>query len=203
MTFDHRRSHWDEAYLRSGATAVSWFQPEPTVSLELIDGLDLRPNDPIIDIGGGASRLVDALLDRRFTDVSVMDVSEAALGEARARLRGRATAVTWWNEDLLAWRPSRRYVLWHDRAMFHFLVDPVERERYVDALRAGLASNGVVVMATFASDGPQHCSGLPVARYDADELAAAIGATEVVVTKREEHSTPGGGVQPFTWIVAR
>lgn len=189
--------------MRSGPTAVSWFQPEPTVSLDLIDRLDLRPSDPIIDIGGGASRLVDALLDRGFTDVSALDVSEAALEEARARLGGRATLVTWLHEDLLDWRPSRRYAVWHDRAVFHFLVDPAERAHYVDALRAGLAPNGVVVMATFATDGPDRCSGLPVTRYDPDELAAAIGATEVVATRREEHTTPGGGVQPFTWIVAR
>ena len=122
----------------------------------------------------------------------------------RARRLEGNPAVTWEQADILAWRPGRRYDLWHDRAVFHFLVDPVEREGYLRALHRALAPGGHVVLATFAPDGPQQCSGLPVARYSPQDLLAALGSgfAEVAST-REAHSTPAGGLQPFTWVVAR
>jgi trans-aconitate methyltransferase len=197
-----RKAHWDNAYLTKTAEGVSWYQREAAISLRLIEGLGLPSGASIVDIGGGASALVDGLLDRGYSDVSVLDISEAALQAARDRLGDRSRLVKWHTDDVLAWQPSQMYSVWHDRAVFHFLTDLDERVRYVETLRRGLAAGGSVVMATFSPDGPEQCSGLPVMRYDADGLAKELGL-EVVATEREEHVTPIGGVQPFTWIVAQ
>lgn len=182
---------------------VSWFQSEPTLSLELIDVLEIVPNTPVIDIGAGASSLVDNLLARSFADVSVLDVSEVALDEVRRRV-GSAGPVNWMSEDILTWRPARRFGLWHDRAVFHFFTDEAERGRYLNALRSGIEPGGALIMATFADDGPEYCSGLPVARYSAQGLLSVLDADFHLVEKRRElHTTPTGVVQPFTWIAAR
>lgn len=173
------------------------------MSLELIERLDIAPDVAVVDIGGGASILVDRLVERAFSDVSVLDVAEVALDAGRQRV-GEGAGVTSLHEDLLSWRPSRRYGLWHDRAVFHFLTDATDRARYLESLKAGLQPGGGLVMATFAEDGPEHCSGLPVARYDAQDLLALLGDDfRVVEVRRELHSTPGGVTQPFTWVAAR
>jgi SAM-dependent methyltransferase len=193
--------HWDEIYGRRLPTEVSWYQDQPTVSLALLDALGVTADQPTVDVGGGASVLVDRLLDRRFADVSVLDVSAAALAHAKKRLAERAELVHWLREDVLTWRPGRRYGIWHDRAVFHFLVEEKERRAYLAALRAALIPEGRVVIGTFAGDGPQQCSGLPVQRYDPRDLAAVFGADfEVVEHRRDEHHTPGGTEQPFTWV---
>jgi len=190
-------------YENKGATAVSWFQATPTVSLELIDVLEVAHDEAVIDIGGGASILVDHLVRRGFTDLSVLDVSDAALRQARLRL-GDEAPVSWLCEDVLSWIPRRRYALWHDRAVFHFLTDDADRRAYLDALRSGIRPGGALIVATFAEDGPEHCSGLPVIRYSADGLTHVLGTgLEVVAERRELHTTPAGSVQPFTWIAAR
>ena len=197
-----RGDHWDTAYDR-GAATVSWYQPTPTVSLGLVDELAVPVDAAVVDVGGGASTLVDHLLARGHTDVTVLDVSARALAAARSRI-GASAAVAWVHADLLSWRPERRYDLWHDRAVFHFVVDPADRARYRATLLAVLAPGGAVVLATFAADGPEFCSGLPVARYSPGELADAIGDDfDVVATRRDEHHTPQGVVQPFSWIAAR
>jgi hypothetical protein len=198
-----RASHWDSAYETRSPTGVSWFQPEASVSLRLIGSLGVAMDAPIIDIGGGASTLVDGLLDHGFSDVTVLDLSEAGIDAARVRLGSRRDAARWLREDVLSWRPSRRYTVWHDRAAFHFLVDAADRDRYRTTLRSALAEDGVAVIATFAPDGPDRCSGLPVARYGPEELVAELGGLEIVTTERETHTTPSGIVQPFTWVVAR
>lgn len=198
-----RRSHWDHAYGDSGITAVSWFQSHPSISLELIELLRVPTSSPVIDVGGGTSTLVDHLIADGFTDVSVLDISEYALGAAKKRL-GPSSPVTWLNQDLLTWRPHRTYALWHDRAMFHFLTDPQDQDRYFRLLGEAVQPGGAVVLATFAEDGPEYCSGLPVARYSPTELADRLGvAFEVVATRREQHSTPRGAVQSFTWLAGR
>jgi trans-aconitate methyltransferase len=177
------------------------------VSLELIEVLGLPLDTAVLDVGGGASILVDALVERGFSDVSVLDVSATALELARRRLgaapTGAASSVHWLHEDLLVWQPARRYDLWHDRAVFHFLVEPEQRDRYVNLLCEAVHPGGCVIIATFAPDGPESCSGLPVARYGADDLARVLDGFEVVATRGEQHRTPAGVVQPFTWIVAR
>ena len=200
---DDRATQWDTAYTDRGATGVSWFQAVPTPSLRMIDVLGIAPAARVIDVGGGAASLVDHLVALGFTDLTVLDISAVALTAARARV-GEQASVSWVHEDVLAWRPQQRFDLWHDRAVFHFLVDPAGQQRYLATLRAALAPAAAVIIATFAPDGPAHCSGLPVARYSAEDLTALLGdAFTVVETFREEHITPTGALQPFTWIAAR
>lgn len=197
-----RSRHWNEVYDTKGAEQVSWFQPDPTVSWELIDGLHLDRSQPVIDVGGGASTLVDGLLERGHTDVTVLDVSAHALRLAQHRLADRAQQVHWETADLLQWTPTRRFALWHDRAVFHFLTDPHEQASYRELTTASVTRGGYLLVATFAADGPEHCSGLPVTRYSADELAEQLGAGfTTVTTRREYHHTPTGTEQPFTWLL--
>ena len=191
------------AYETRGATGVSWFQPTATTSIELIERLGIPKTAAVIDIGGGASVLADGLLDRGFTDVSVLDVSKAALAEVNRRL-GAHASLSLLQEDLLAWSSARRYDLWHDRAVFHFLVDPIDRGTYLRALHSAIRPGGSVIMATFASDGPEYCSGLPVARYSSAALVRTLGPEfRVIEDLRDRHVTPAGVEQPFTWVVAR
>ena len=198
-----RANHWDSVYETRGARGVSWHQADPAISLELLETLRVPPDAAVIDVGGGASSLTRSLLDRGFTDLSVLDVSSVALAEARKTLSDGAQ-VSWIHADVLAWRPERRFDVWHDRAVSHFLIDPRDRENYLQTLLAGIKPGGAVVIATFAADGPQVCSGLPVVRYSAAELAQALGTTfECLETRREEHTTPAGVVQPFTWVAGR
>jgi SAM-dependent methyltransferase len=188
-------------YRTSGVRDVSWYQPEPEVSLELIDELGVGRDDAILDVGGGGSSLAARLLARGFSDITVLDVSSRALELAREDLGAEAARVHWIARDLLRWSPQRRYDLWHDRAVLHFLVEGAERERYLETLRSATRGGAKVVIGTFAADGPARCSGLPVARYDVDGLASAVGDAFVTrTTRRQEHRTPGGSVQPFTWV---
>jgi len=223
-----RRSHWDGRYLSIGPEKVSWFQRDPTVSLELIDQAGLALTDAVIDIGAGASFLVDRLLERGFSDVTVLDVSDVALSLVNERISARfaehlerrqaggapegfATICC----DLLEWTPPRRYKLWHDRAVFHFMVDPQDRVRYRACLAKALDEGGIAVIATFAADGPEECSQLPVARYSPDSLFAELSQPtcpgtggdgcrfELLQSRREVHITPSGGSQPFSWVMLR
>jgi SAM-dependent methyltransferase len=188
-------------YGAKGAHDLSWFQPEPEISLVLIDRLGLGRDAAILDVGGGASRLAARLIARGFTDITVLDISGRALGLARAECGTNASRVSWIEHDLLTWSPQRRYDLWHDRAVFHFLVDPSQVTHYFQTLRSAISHHGKVIIGTFAADGPQSCSGLPVARYSPDQLASTFGAAfATVATRREEHRTPTGSLQPFTWV---
>ena len=198
-----RANHWDDAYRRRGASSVSWFQAQPTVSVELIQMLGISPAAAVIDVGGGASSLVDHLLGRGFSDLTVLDISDVALEEGKRRV-GAAAPVIWLCQDILSWQPKREFALWHDRAVFHFLTDQNDRETYLRTLRSTLSPDGAVIIATFASDGPEMCSGLPVSRYSGLDLGRLLGSGfEVVEKRREEHLTPNGSVQPFTWVAAR
>lgn len=198
-----RARHWDDAYATRGSDGVSWYQASPRVSLELIDLLGVPREAAAIDIGGGASRLADELIGRGFSDVTVLDVSVTALAEVERRLSGVA-ALTVLQADVLDWHAPRRYDLWHDRAVFHFLVDDDDRGRYLEALRGSLAPGGALIVGAFAPDAPEQCSGLPVCRYSVDGLAEALGSTfELAESRREEHVTPRGPIQPFTWVAGR
>jgi trans-aconitate methyltransferase len=172
------------------------------MSLALVERLRVLNAAPVIDVGGGASRLVDVLLARGYVDLSVLDVSSTALEIARHRVAD-AAAVQWICDDVMAWQPQRSYGLWHDRAVFHFLTAAADRANYLNIARKAVAPGGAVVMATFAADGPEHCSGLPVARYDVSDLESLLDGFTVVTSRREEHITPAGAIQPFTWIAAR
>jgi hypothetical protein len=202
-THASRAAHWNKVYDTKGEDGVSWFQAFPTVTLELLDALGTARDAAIIDLGGGASVVVDHLL-AGFTDVSVLDVSKVALDDTRVRLGPAAERVHWLHEDIFDWTPDRRFDLWHDRAVFHFLIEEDERDAYVRLLRSGVAAGGTVVIATFDADGPTHCSGLPVVRFGATDLAEIFAPHfDLVTTRREEHVTPAGLIQPFTWVVLR
>ena len=198
-----RESHWDEAYRTRGAEGVSWFQTTPKVSLELFECLDVDPTTAVVDVGGGASLLVDNLIEHGYSDVTVLDLSDVALAEARRRLKP-TRSITWLHEDILSWQPSKHFGVWHDRAVFHFLTRSADQSRYLATMLLAAPANGTVVMATFADDGPGFCSGLPVTRFSAQELVAALGeGFTLVEARRELHTTPSGVVQPFTWVAGR
>ena len=195
--------HWDRAYAHGDQTR-SWFQHYPGASLRLLDAAGVAPPDSIIDIGGGASPLTDALLRRGHKDLTVLDVSTTALSIARRRLGPAEPSVTWVVADVLTWTPQRAYVAWHDRAAFHFITAGLDQDRYLTALSAATKPGSVAIFGCFALDGPDSCSGLPVARYGSEDLAATLGDDWTLVeTEREEHHTPAGGIQPFTWAAFR
>jgi len=204
-----RAGHWDDVYGTRRVDEVSWFQHRPVTSLALLEGLALPSEAGIVDVGGGASTLVDELVAAGHRDVTVVDVSETALDAARGRLAvtvggGGTSGVAWVRADVTSWVPGRTFAAWHDRAVFHFLVDPGDRAHYRAVLAGALDPGAHAVVATFAVDGPTTCSGLPVQRYDADDLVAELGeGFDLVEARRELHTTPGGATQPFTWVVLR
>lgn len=196
--------HWDHVYATTPWTDVGWYQRDPTLSLRLIEEAASGPFAAMVDVGAGASLLVDGLLERGFNDLTVLDISARALSEVRQRLGGRARHVTFIQQDVLTWRPARHYDIWHDRAVFHFLTAPSDRSRYVDVAASAIRTGGSLVLATFAEDGPQQCSGLPVRRHSVDDLEAAFsGSFSLAKHESEEHLTPRGVVQPFTRVVLR
>jgi trans-aconitate methyltransferase len=198
------QDHWNRVYTTRAVDAVSWYQAQPKISLELIAAADLPFDAPIIDVGGGASVLVDCLLAQGRSELSVLDISAAALANSRARLGADAARVRWIEADVCEFAPPQRYALWHDRAVFHFLIDPADRERYMSALGRSLKPRAHVVAATFAPDGPARCSGLDVARYDAATLHAQFDDDfELLGSRRETHVTPAGAEQRFTWVHLR
>lgn len=199
-----RRAHWQGTYQRNAPDTVSWFQSEPAVSLALIERCGLDADEPVIDIGGGASMLVDRLHARGFRALSVLDVARAALDTSRSRLGDAAASVQWIEQDLLGWQPQQAYALWHDRAVFHFLVDPDDRLRYVDTARRAVRPGGWLIVSTFALTGPERCSGLPVQRHDAASLVAAFSpAFDLVESVAESHQTPAGRTQDFVYVRLR
>ena len=196
-------SHWEALYA-SGDTKRSWFQAAPRFSLKMFAAAGVSASDSVIDVGGGASTLVDALVGCGFSDVTVLDISEASLRLAQKRSVADAGRVRWIVANLFAWQGQRQYNVWHDRAVFHFLTTDEDQTRYVDALNCATTSASVAVFGCFAPDGPQQCSRLPTARYDAEGLAAVLGEEWITIAKdREEHVTPAGAVQPFTWAAFR
>jgi trans-aconitate methyltransferase len=205
MTTENRQAHWQKVYISKGEKEVSWFQENPAPSVDLIAKAGASAASAVIDVGGGASRLVDALLENGFRAVTVLDLSEAALAAAKARLGSRADEVQWVVADVTAWDPqSAAYDLWHDRATFHFLTEERDRAAYVARLTRAVKPGGRAIIATFAPDGPERCSGLPVVRYDAQDLSRAIGRDfELTETLRHEHRTPRGSAQNFQFSVFR
>lgn len=190
-----RAEHWDAVYGRRDEAELSWYEDRPELSLSLISEFG-DPAMPVIDIGGGLSRLADHLLEAGFGDITVLDLSRAAIAAGKARL-GTDRRIRWIVQDITRWRPERIYGLWHDRAVFHFLTDGADRAAYVAAMRAALAPGGHAIIATFAEDGPEKCSGLPVRRYAPDALAAELdlhapGGFMPVAVRRHRHVTPQG-----------
>ncbi len=195
-----RAAHWDHAYA-AGDTTRSWYQPAPVMSLRMLDSVDITLDDAILDVGGGASTFTDALLQRGHTDVSVLDISAVALRYAQHRIGLRAQSVEWVQTDLLEWQPTRTYRVWHDRAVLHFLTADAERDRYLAVLAQATSTGSLAIVGCFAPDGPEYCSGLPVARYDTTQIDGLLGDQwRRVSDDREEHRTPAGATQPFSWV---
>ncbi len=200
-----RKAHWEHVYATKESVELSWYQSRPTRSLELLDEAGVGRESAIIDVGGGDSTLVDALLDRQIGRVTVLDLSGAALARARARLGRSAESVTWVEADVTrAELPPAAYDVWHDRAVFHFLTDAADRKRYAATAAAALRSGGTLIVAAFAPDGPTQCSGLEVARYSPEELAQELGM-EFVLQRgfADVHVTPFGTEQRFMYAVLR
>lgn len=201
----HAKDHWEKVYSSKATDAVSWFQPHADCSLGLIMDAGVGRDAAIIDVGSGASPLVDDLLANGFTNLTVLDLSAAALAASRKRLGTRASDVQWIEADITRVDlPASQYDVWHDRAVFHFLTSPEDRAAYVKAVFHSVKPGGHVIVATFAEDGPAQCSGLPVMRYRADELHAEFGeAFSLLNHRKEAHHTPSGTVQQFVYCYCR
>lgn len=200
-----RKQHWEQVYATKSPDAVSWFQEHADQSLRLIRNTGLDKEAAIIDVGGGASTLVDDLAAQGYTDLTVLDLSAAALAVAKQRLGKYAAAVHWMEGDVTnAEFPGRRFDIWHDRAVFHFLTDPADRQAYVERVMHAVRPGGHVIIATFAEDGPEKCSGLPVMRYQPESLHAEFGEAFMLVDhEKEVHHTPSGATQRFVYCYCR
>jgi SAM-dependent methyltransferase len=204
MSDASRQAHWENVYTTKGEKEVSWFQENPAPSLELIALIGLSKDAAVIDIGGGTSRLVDDLHARKYRRLTILDLSGAALAAARERLGDQGADVQWLIADITKWEPTQTYDLWHDRAAFHFLTDHTDQSAYVDRLKKAVKPGGHVIIGTFAPDGPERCSGLPIVRHDANTLAGVLGGDFVLTdTRRHDHATPWGAVQRFQFSTFR
>lgn len=196
-----RKRHWEEVYRQKAACETSWYQEVPQPSLSMIENADTDLDTPVIDIGGGASLLVDKLLEMGFIDLTILDVSASALAQAKQRLAMKAERVSWLEADVTTFRPARRYGLWHDRAAFHFLTEPEDRQHYLNTLEQALQPGGQAVIAVFSPQGPKKCSGLDIVQYDADGMVEALGPTFQLLEEREAlHVTPMGNEQWFNYF---
>ena len=197
---ESEQSHWDDVYERKAPAEVSWYQEVPDKSLALVKRSGVSRQDAIIDVGSGASTLVDHLLDAGYCDVTMLDLADRAFESSRERLGGRANIVNWVVADIRQFCPARRYRLWHDRAVLHFLTVPADRVRYVDVLKASLAPGGTAIIAVFGPDGPMKCSGLDIRRYNVTMLEELLGPEFQLQTHElENHETPTGAIQQFLY----
>jgi SAM-dependent methyltransferase len=204
MTDTGGKVQGEGVYNSRGEQEVSWFQESPEPSLELIGLASAKPDAAIIDIGGGASRLVDTLLMQGFENLTVLDLSEAALDKARSRLGSVARSIRWIAADVTSWKPDAKYDVWHDRAAFHFLTERDEQQAYIDRLKQALRPGGYAIIGTFALDGPEKCSGLPVVRQSPETMVVLLGSDfHLVDARRHEHATPWQSVQKFQFSTFR
>jgi SAM-dependent methyltransferase len=196
-----RKKHWNHVYETKGADDLSWSQPRPDVSLELIAAAGLARDASIIDVGSGTSTLVDSLIEAGYSRIALLDVSGEALSQTRARLGARAGTIEWFEADVASFIPPRQFALWHDRAVFHFLTQAEDRHGYVATLRRSLQSGGTAIIATFALDGPPKCSGLDVIRYDDRSILTELGSDfQLQEVRRETHLTPWQSEQRFIYF---
>ena len=196
------KGHWDTFYETRNHTDVSWYQSQPTKSLELIESTGVSSDAALIDMGGGASTLVDHLVDRRFSDLTVLDISPLGMRQAQDRLGSRAGQVSWVVADIRNFEPQREYSLWHDRALLHFLTARPDRDHYISALKRALVRGGYLVLATFGPDGPLKCSGLEVRRYSVETTRQLLGAGfDLCSQELCEHETPTGETQQLLYTV--
>ncbi|MHB8302413.1 MAG: class I SAM-dependent methyltransferase [Acidobacteriaceae bacterium] len=192
------REYWQRIYSSHPEEELSWFEPFPSISLDMLLAPSLKSDRPVLDVGSGASRLPDVLLDRGFTQLSVLDIAEGALDITRVRLGSRASMVRWICADVTHWEPESIYSAWHDRAVFHFLTGESDRRAYIAAMEKALVPGGLAVIGTFSTLGPERCSGLPVQRYSAQSLSEELGeGFRWTATRKLEHMTPSGQMQHF------
>lgn len=197
----NRKAHWENIYQDNSSQDVSWYQQEPSLSLQLIQNSGLAFDEPLIDVGGGASVLVDYLLKSGYLDISVLDISENALANTKARLGDTSREINWYTTDITQFEAPHQYSLWHDRAVFHFLTAEPDRKRYIQVLNASLRPGGHLIIAAFAIGGPEKCSGLDVVQYDASKLGAELGKDfELVEETGELHITPSNNEQKFMYF---
>ncbi|ODS63240.1 MAG: methyltransferase [Arenimonas sp. SCN 70-307] len=198
-------NHWEDVYRTKSSDKVSWYRPHLDISIDLLSKAGASPHSRVIDVGGGASTLVDDLLELGVANITVLDLSEQALALARQRLGNRGSEVRWMCADILtATLPDAGFDLWHDRAVLHFLTTPASERRYAEQAARSIRSGGQAVIGGFAPDGPERCSGLEVARRSAQDIAAVLGdAFELVEERYENHTTPGGTTQAFAWARLR
>lgn len=196
-----KSSHWEQVYQTNHPQTVSWFQQEPTISIQLVQNSGVKKTDPIIDVGGGASTLVDCLASRGYTNLTVLDISSAAIGLSRERMGAASSRIAWYTADITSFEPPNVYSLWHDRAVFHFLTKRLEQKKYVEVLKRSVPTNGHVIIATFSVGGPEKCSGLEVVQYDASKLLAVLGdGFQLIEEVGEIHLTPQGREQKFSYF---
>jgi SAM-dependent methyltransferase len=201
---DASARHWERIYTEREPQALSWYEPSPRTSLELIADAVLPPSAGIVDVGGGASGLAGALLSAGYSDITVADISGAALARAREALGEASEQIAWVEADVRTHDFGRKFDLWHDRAVFHFMVESDDRNAYLAALRRALRRGGHLILATFGPDGPTTCSGLPVDRYSAAALSARVGeGFELLSSRLVEHRTPSGASQQFLYVHMR
>lgn len=197
----NRKEHWNQVYQTKASDDVSWFQPRPEISLRLIAATGISKADGVIDVGGGASTLVDFLVTDGFNPLAVLDISAAAFEHTKQRLTRRSQEVEWFEADVTQFNPPHRFGLWHDRAVFHFLTRETDRRKYVEILARTLTPDGHVIIATFAKDGPLKCSGLDVCRYDAPAICAELGPSFKLIEQVDEtHLTPWDTQQKFSYF---
>jgi 2-polyprenyl-3-methyl-5-hydroxy-6-metoxy-1,4-benzoquinol methylase len=195
------KDHWEHLYAAKGPAEVNWHHVHPQHSLSLIADTGIGTAASIIDIGGGASTLVDHLLQAGYCDITVLDIARTAIQRAQLRLGDRSQQVTWIEGDVTDCSPARKFDIWHDRAVFHFLTNELDRNSYLEALHHSLKPGGQAIIATFSDSGPSRCSGLDIMRYSPETLSQALGpqSLHLVETLTEEHRTTNGGLQQFVY----
>ncbi len=204
MEKSDRKKHWENIYQTKQINEVSWYQPTPGTSLELIKQFNLPDTAKIIDVGGGDSFLVDNLLDSGYSGITVLDISQAAIDRAKTRLGGRAKDVKWIVADAADFKPTEKYELWHDRAAFHFLTDEQEIRKYIETASKYINTGGVLILGTFSEAGPKKCSGIEIRQYSETTMTALLhGNFEKIECIRVDHKTPMGGIQNFLFCCFR
>jgi 2-polyprenyl-3-methyl-5-hydroxy-6-metoxy-1,4-benzoquinol methylase len=199
-----KKHHWEDVYRKKKVDEVSWYQARPGLSLRMIAAANLARDAAIIDVGGGASLLIDNLITQGYTNLSVLDISGESLKCAKERIGSSGQNVQWIESNITDFNPQQKFQFWHDRAVFHFLTNPDERARYLEVMNRSLASGAYAMIATFAPDGPEKCSGLPVQRYSHESLQQILGpACKMVLQEQETHLTPAGGQQKFIYALFR
>jgi len=194
----NRKEHWEKVYNSRELEKVGWYQKKPTTSLKFIEKINSRKDDKIIDVGGGAYFLVDNLLEMSYTDITVLDISKSALIRAQERLDGKAKFVKWIIEDITAFNPEQKYTIWHDRAVFHFLTERFDIQRYVELISKNVIKGGHFILGTFSVDGPKKCSGLDIMQYSEEKVKETFkDSFEFNESLRVDHFTPSGIKQNF------